>query len=68
MQLDFCEIDRNMVVLDDLKKKKVQLILALNNHVQKKAQQFDLKKKKVILLIMNSPDVNSLPDKNLQSE
>jgi len=53
---------------DDLNEKKVQLILALNDHVQKKAQQFDLKKKKVVLLMMNSPDVNSLPGKNLQSE
>jgi hypothetical protein len=51
-----------------LKEKKVQLILALNDHVQKKAQQFDLKKKKVVLLMMNSPDVNSLPGKNLQSK
>jgi hypothetical protein len=51
-----------------LKEKKVQLILALNDHVQKKAQQFDLKKKKVVLLMMNSPDVNSLSGKNLQSE
>ena len=54
--------------LDDLKEKKVQLILVLIDHVQKKAQQFDLKKKKVVLLMMNSPDVNSLTDKNLQSE
>lgn len=54
--------------LDDLKEKKVQLILVLIDHVQKKAQQFDLKKKKVVLLMMNSPDVNSLSDKNLQSE
>ena len=54
--------------LDDLKEKKVQLILVLIDHVQKKAQQFDLKKKKVVLLMMNSPDVNSLPYKNLQSE
>ena len=53
---------------DDLNEKKVQLILALNDHIQKKAQQFDLKKKKVVLLMMNSPDVNSLPGKNLQSE
>lgn len=52
--------------LDDLKEKKVQLILVLIDHVQKKAQQFDLKKKKVVLLMMNSPDVNSLPNKNLQ--
>jgi hypothetical protein len=60
--------DNVIYFLDDLKEKKVQLILVLIDHVQKKAQQFDLKKKKVVLLMMNSPNINSLPDKNLQSE